>query len=101
LAHGGIPPIDLPRSLDVVLYAQRVKIPVLMVNGDKDVLASVVACQVPLYRNLGTPEEHKDHRLYPGGHGTFALFYDQISADVLAWLDRYLGPVNKKKENTK
>ena len=101
LAHGGLPPIDLPRSLDVVLYAQRVKIPVLMVNGDKDVLASVVACQVPLYRNLGTPEEHKDHRLYPGGHGTFALFYDQISADVLAWLDRYLGPVNKKKENTK
>ena len=93
LVHGGLPPIDLPRSLDVVLYAQRVKIPVLMVNGDKDVLAPIATCQVPLYRNLGTPEEHKDRRLYPGGHGTFALFYDQISADVLSWLDRYLGHI--------
>ena len=42
---------------------------------------------------LGTPDEHKQHKLYPSGHGMFGLFYKQIRGDVLAWLDGYLGPV--------
>jgi pimeloyl-ACP methyl ester carboxylesterase len=90
---GGIPPIDLPRSFDIALYAQRVKIPVLMVNGREDVLLPLKTSQIPMYELLGTPDEHKEHKLYPGGHGVFGLFYKQIRGDVLAWLDRYLGPV--------
>jgi hypothetical protein len=46
-----------------------------------------------MYELLGTADEHKEHKLYPGGHGVFGLFYKQIREDVLAWLDRYLGPV--------
>ena len=90
---GGIPPIDLPRSFDIALYAQRVKAPVLMVNGREDVFLPLKISQEPLYQLLGTPDEHKKHTLYPGGHGMFGLFYEQIRGDILDWLDRYLGPV--------
>ena len=90
---GGLPPIDLPRSWDVALYAQRVKAPVLMVNGREDVLLPLNSTQIPLYELLGTAKEHKAHKLYPGGHGMYGLFYEQIRGDVLGWLDRYLGPV--------
>jgi len=93
---GGIPPVDLPRSFDIALYAQRVKAPLLMVNGREDVLAPLKTSQVPMYELLGTPDEHKEHKLYPGGHGVFGLFYKQIRKDVLAWLDRYLGPVDAR-----
>ena len=90
---GGLPPIDLPRSWDVALYAQRVKAPVLMVNGSEDVLMPLKTTQIPLYELLGTAKEHKEHKLYLGGHGMYGMFYKQIRGDVLGWLDRYLGPV--------
>ena len=94
--HGGIPPINFPRSFDVALYAQRIKVPILMVNGREDVIAPVNTCQIPMYKLLGTPEEQKQRKLYDGGHGAFGLFYQQIRADVLDWLDRCLGPVDPK-----
>ena len=62
-----------------------------MVNGREDFI--VQKTDHILYERLGTPEEHKEHKLYPGGHGIYALFYRQIQADVLTWLDSYLGPV--------
>ncbi|MHC4534358.1 MAG: protein kinase domain-containing protein [Planctomycetota bacterium] len=90
---GGIPHVDLPRSFDIALYAQRVKTPVLMVNGTEDVAAPLKTSALPMYELLGTADENKKHKLYPGGHGVFGLFYKQIRKDVLAWLDRYLGEV--------
>ena len=90
---GGIPPFEMPRSFDTALYAQRVKVPVLMVNGKEDTLVRFKTMQIPMYELLGTPGEHKQHKLYPGGHGVFGLFYQQIQKDVLDWLGRYLGPV--------
>ncbi len=91
--HGGLLPTELPRSFDMALYAQRINVPILMVNGREDVIAPLNTCQIPLYELLGTPEEQKQRKLYDGGHGAFGLFYDQIQGDVLNWLDRYLGPV--------
>ena len=46
-----------------------------------------------MYEFLGTPQAHKEHITYPGEHGLLGLFTRQIKGDVLAWLDRYLGPV--------
>ena len=91
--HGGLLPIDLPRSFDMALYAQRIHVPVLMVNGAEDVLIPAEAGQKPMYRIL--KEAHPDSRyaVYPGGHGEFSLFFEQIRTDVLTWLDRHLGPV--------
>jgi dienelactone hydrolase len=91
---GGFAPVEFPRSFDIALYAQKVKVPVLMVNGREDVLLPLRTSQIPMYELLGTPDEHKEHKLYPGGHGVFGLFYTQIRGDVLAWLDRYLGSVD-------
>jgi dienelactone hydrolase len=88
---GHIPLVELPRSVDVALYAERVDVPVLMVNGREDFI--VQKTDQILYERLGTPKEHKEHKVYPGGHGIYALFHQQIQADVLAWLDRYLGQV--------
>ncbi len=99
--HGGIIPVDLPRSFDIPLYAQKVKVPVLMVNGKEDVLLPLRACQIPMYDFMKKTNEYTEHKLYPGGHGAFGLFYDQIRGDVLDWLDRYLGPVNETKNNMK
>ncbi len=64
-----------------------------MVNGSEDVLMPLKTTQIPLYELLGTVKEHKEHKLYPGGHGMYGLFWQQIRGDVLGWLDRYLGPV--------
>jgi len=70
-----------------------------MINGEIDFVFPLETSQRPMYDFLGTAEEHKDHRVYPGGHGLLGLFMKQIRGDVLGWLDRYLGPVNGKKNN--
>jgi dipeptidyl aminopeptidase/acylaminoacyl peptidase len=98
--HGGVIPVDLPRSFDMVLYAQRVKSSVLMINGAEDVFFPVKMGQTPMYELLKKSNEQTKHELYPGGHGAFGLFYEQIREDVLDWLDRHLGPVNGKKNNS-
>jgi serine/threonine protein kinase/formylglycine-generating enzyme required for sulfatase activity/dienelactone hydrolase len=94
---GGLSPFELPRPLDTALYAHRVRIPVLMINGTDDFLMPLETCQKPMYELLGTHEEHKKHKLYPGGHDLFRQFSKQIQADVLGWLNRYLAPVAKRR----
>jgi dienelactone hydrolase len=91
--HGGLLPIDLPRSFDMALYAHRVNVPVLMVNGAEDVLLPAEASQKPMYGILKKAHPDARYEVYPGGHGEFSLFYEQIRADVLNWLDQRLGPV--------
>jgi formylglycine-generating enzyme required for sulfatase activity/dienelactone hydrolase len=90
---GGITPDDWPRSVDMALYAQRVTTPVLMINGAQDAIVPLKTSAEPMHELLGTDEQHKELRPYPGGHGVFGLFSKQIRADVLDWLDHYLGPV--------
>jgi len=99
--HGGLLPIELPRSFDMALYAQRVKVPVLMINGAEDALAPVKTSQLPMYEMLKKANAVTEHKLYPGGHGQFSLFYEQIRNDALDWLDRHLGLANEKKDDTK
>ena len=75
-------------------FIPRVNIPILMVNGREDPLYPFEARQVPLYELLGTPEEHKKHITYPGGHGLIGLSRIQMQKDILTWLDKYLGPID-------
>jgi cephalosporin-C deacetylase-like acetyl esterase len=90
---GGITPNDWPRSVDMALFAQRVTIPVLMINGSEDAFMPLKTSVKPMYELLGTDKRHKELKLYPGGHGLFALFSKQIIKDVLDWLDHYQAPV--------
>jgi serine/threonine protein kinase/dienelactone hydrolase len=99
LISGGFPTWDLTAqipTLDPVSYAARIKTPVLMVNGEADFVFPYVTSQLPMYEFLGTPEAHKKHQVYPGGHGLLGLFRKQIRDDMLDWLDRYLGPVESR-----
>ena len=65
-----------------------------MLNGDDDVLFPVAASQEPLFSLLGTPLNDKRHVVFDSGHGLPFTHANQISAEVLPWLDRYLGPVD-------
>ncbi len=102
LVSGGFPnSMGLLPAIDPINHAPRVRTPVLMVNGKEDSVFPYETSQRPMYGLLGTDDEHKQHKLYPGGHGLGALFSKQIRGDVLDWLDRYLGPVNGKKNDMK
>jgi serine/threonine protein kinase/formylglycine-generating enzyme required for sulfatase activity len=93
LALGGFPnsPIEMNvPECDPLNFAPRVLIPILMLNGRFDYLFPLESSQRPLFRLLGTPEEHKRHVLYETGH---SLPKNESIKETLDWLDRYLGPV--------
>jgi formylglycine-generating enzyme required for sulfatase activity/pimeloyl-ACP methyl ester carboxylesterase len=82
--------VQLPEA-HVVNFAPRIRIPTLFLYGRNDVNRPVDTVQVPLFRLLGTPADHKRHVILEGGH-TPARQQDVIR-EVLDWFDRYLGPV--------
>ena len=66
------------------------RIPTLLLNGRYDFETSFETAQRPLFDLLGSPAEHKRHRVFETGH---ALSMDDVVSEILPWLDRYLGPV--------
>ena len=93
LLSGGLPLNELPPSVDVVNYAPRIKIPVLMVNGRFDEAVPVEAAQLPLFRLLGSPSDQKRHVLLNSGHGSPPRA--EVLRETLAWYDKYLGEVRQ------
>ena len=83
-------PPSMP-EVDPFNFVRRVKIPVLMLNGRYDHYFPVETAQKPMFMMLGTPEADKKWLVYDGGH---FVPRDQLVKETLAWLDRYLGPVN-------
>jgi pimeloyl-ACP methyl ester carboxylesterase len=81
---------DVPPEVDSLNFAPRVRIPTLMLNGLYDFGAPVETAQRPLFARLGTPAEHKRHKVFEAGH-TVPIEY--LAGEVLPWLDRYLGQV--------
>jgi cephalosporin-C deacetylase-like acetyl esterase len=88
---GGFLPRRLPAEIEAVNYAPRVKVPALMLNGRYDSLFGVETSQLPLFNLLGTPAKDKRHILCESGH--IPPRQDRIR-ESLAWLDKYLGPVD-------
>ena len=80
----------LPEA-DQINFLPRVKTPVLMLNGKYDFFFPYETSQLPFYKLLGTPEEHKKIFIYEGGH---TVPRTERIKETLAWLDQYLGPVN-------
>ena len=68
----------------------RVKTPTLMLHGKYDTGLPYETSIKPMYDLMGTPAEHKKLKLYETDH--IAPKNDFIK-EILAWLDRYLGPV--------
>jgi hypothetical protein len=78
-------------EFDPINFAPRVRVPTLMVNGRYDFELPVDTAQNLLFDLLGTPPEHKYHAVLEGGHLPWRR--QELIDQVLAWLDRYLGPV--------
>ena len=79
---------------DTLNFAPRMKIPVLMLNGRFDFILPVEASQVPMFRTLGAPAKDKRHVIYETAHNVLAE-RNKVIREVLDWLDRYLGPVQR------
>jgi dienelactone hydrolase len=77
---------------EILGFARRVTIPVQMVTGRYDTLLLYDEVQKPLFRALGTPDEHKRHIVFDTDHGLSGFEKEMIRVN-LEWLDRYLGPV--------
>jgi dienelactone hydrolase len=89
-----VPGLFFQRSLpevDPIHYLPRITIPVLMLNGKYDYLFPYEYSQLPFYKLLGTPREHKELYVYEYAH---YVPRTELTREILDWLDNYLGPVN-------
>jgi dipeptidyl aminopeptidase/acylaminoacyl peptidase len=94
LRDGGFSGIPGMPEIDTVNFVSRVTIPVLMLNGKYDFINPLETSQKPFFRMLGTHEDDKKHVLFERSHvGTQASDMNEWIREILAWLDRYLGPV--------
>lgn len=73
-------------------YVRKVKIPVLMLSGKYDMAFPYETSSKPMFDLMGTPVEDKVQKIYETDH--FVPLNEYIK-ETLAWLDRYLGPVEK------
>ena len=95
LLLGGICACERHPASDPANFAPRVRIPILMINGREDSLFPYETAQKPLFNLLGTPEPLKKHVLFPGGHGIPSECHKEYYEEIVNWLDRYLGPVDR------
>ncbi|HEU4787600.1 MAG TPA: SUMF1/EgtB/PvdO family nonheme iron enzyme, partial [Gemmatimonadaceae bacterium] len=84
---------NAPAGIDQVDFAPRITRPVLMVNGRYDFSFSLQKSQEPLFRMLGTNPADKRHAILEAPHDVRAQ-RGQMVAEVLAWLDKYLGRID-------
>jgi formylglycine-generating enzyme required for sulfatase activity len=79
---------------DPLHFAPRAKEPTLMIGGRYDFIAPLETSQMPMFRLLGAPEKDKRLALFDTGHAVRPV--PDVIKEILAWFDRYLGPVNTK-----
>ena len=80
--------LTLRPEVSPINYVTRVKIPTLMLNGKFDMRPEKTI--QPMYGLLGTPAPDKQLKLYETDH---LPPRNELIKETLAWLDRYLGPV--------
>ncbi|TXK64350.1 SUMF1/EgtB/PvdO family nonheme iron enzyme [Alkalisalibacterium limincola] len=91
LISAGIPARALAEEIQPQDYLPRVKVPVLMLNGREDFTFPLERSQRPFFERLGTPSAHKRHVALDWGH--LPPGYLQVSRELVAWADTWLGPV--------
>jgi len=94
LLDGGFFETEHPvAGMDQADFAPRLKKPVLMVNGRYDWVFPLAASQEPLFNMLGTAPADKRHVVFDTPHDV-RLRRDDLTKEVLAFFDNYLGKVN-------
>ena len=81
----------VPEEHRPVNFASHVTVPTLMIGGQNDPQAPIETYQRPLLELLGTPPEDKKLYVFDGAHAP--TDWKSTVREILAWLDRYLGPV--------
>ncbi len=89
LLGGGLSRSGRP-EVNQINYVTRVKVPTLMLNGRYDTLYPPETASKPMFDLLGTPDGHKELKLYETDH---IPPRNDFIKETLAWLDRYLGLV--------
>jgi DNA-binding winged helix-turn-helix (wHTH) protein/formylglycine-generating enzyme required for sulfatase activity/predicted esterase len=90
LASGGIwIHSPLHPMIDLINYAPRITVPVLMLSGRYDHIYPYEQSQKRTFELLGTRAADKAQIAYDNGH--FTLPPNRVAADVTDWFDRYLG----------
>lgn len=77
-------------EVDQINYVSRVTQPTLMLNGERDFFFPMETSQRPMFELLGTPPDQKKRLTYSLGH---SVPRNELVKEVVAWLDKYLGPV--------
>jgi dienelactone hydrolase len=77
-------------EVEPVHYLPRVTVPMLMLNGKYDFFFPYETSQVPFFELLGTADEDKRMVINESGHSFPGT---ELAKEAMAWLDRYLGPV--------
>ena len=75
-------------EVDAINFVRHVDTPVLMLNGEYDIVYPLETSQKPLFDLLGTDPKDKRHYVIPTSH---FLPRDVVIRESLAWFDRYLG----------
>jgi len=93
LVAGGLDARSRARpEVDGMNFLPRITQPTLMLNGAYDYYFPEKPAQDPMFRLLGTPPALKQRLTFEAGHSVPRV---DVIREVLAWLDKYLGPVNK------
>jgi eukaryotic-like serine/threonine-protein kinase len=93
LLTGGLYPTAPPPEIDPVNFLPRTELPVLMLGGRYDFIFPVETSQKPLFNLFATPAGHKRLVIFENaGHVPPRI---ELIREVLDWLDRYLGPVQR------
>jgi pimeloyl-ACP methyl ester carboxylesterase len=79
--------------IDLINYAPRITIPVLMLSGRYDHIYPYEQSQKRVFSLLGTPADKKAQIAYDNGH--FTMPRNRVAADVTDWFDRHLGRVRE------
>jgi dienelactone hydrolase len=88
---GGLSALPTQPEVDPFNFVTRVTLPVLMLNGEYDMIHPVEEAARPMFDLLGTPTEDKRLFVSPVGH---LVMYPDMIGETLGWLDRYLGRVS-------
>jgi eukaryotic-like serine/threonine-protein kinase len=94
LVSGGLYGEKMAPEIDVLNFAPRFSVPVLMLGGRYDFVLPPVTLQQPMFRLLGTREQDKRFIQFDTGHVPPTR---DVMRETLNWLDRYLGPVETGK----
>jgi dienelactone hydrolase len=85
---GGLSALPTQPEVDPFNYVTRVTTPVLMLNGEYDMIHPLEDSAQPMFDLLATPEADKRLAVSPVGH---LVMYPSMVGETLGWLDRYLG----------